>query len=148
MAAFFELVRRLRDARKEMGVPERETIAATRRATGVVQGFVFTTAAVDALRLLARVEIVDNLPAATGRVVVAEGVEIALGAAAAGAGHDKASLERDLAAAKANIDRLEQRLGNADFVDRANPEVVQRTREQLEAALEKRAALEEAFSRA
>ncbi|HEV1998544.1 MAG TPA: valine--tRNA ligase [Candidatus Dormibacteraeota bacterium] len=148
MAAFFELVRRLRDARKEMGVAERESIAATRRKTGVADGFLFSAGAVDALRLLARVEIVQDLPAGTGRVLVADGVEITLGAPAAGAGHDKASLERDLEAAKANIDRLEHRLGNADFVNRANPEVVQRTRDQLEAALEKRAALEEAFSRA
>ena len=148
MTEFFELVRRLRDARKEMGVAEREPIPATRRRTGTVGGFVFSAEAVDALRLLARVEVVEELPGAGGRVVVGDGVEIALGAPGAGPGHDKAALERDLEAANANIERLEQRLENGDFVSRANPDVVQRTRDQLDAAREKRAALEEAFTRA
>ncbi|MGI8610644.1 MAG: valine--tRNA ligase [Candidatus Dormibacteria bacterium] len=148
MGAFFDLVRRLRDARKEMAVPERETITATRRRTGTADDFLFSSEAADAMRLLARIDVVDALSGPTGRVVVGDGVEVALAAPAGGSGQDRAAMERDLEAVRANIDRLEKQLGNADFVDRAKPEVVQRTRDQLEAVLEKRAALEEAFSRA
>ena len=148
MAAFFEVVRTVRDGRKEMGVGERETIPGTLRQTGAVDDFLLSPGARHALSLLTRVEIVDELPGLSGRVVVGDGVEIVLGAPTSGSASDTAALAADLVATKANIDRLEQRLGNAEFVSKANPEVVQRARDQLDAALEKRAALEEAFSRA
>jgi valyl-tRNA synthetase len=144
---FFDLVRRVRDGRKEMGVGERQALPASLSLAGE-GGLLARPEGRDALALLGRLEIVDRLPGGPARVIIGAGVEIGLGAPAAGAGFDRASLEQELETTKANIHRLEQRLGNADFVSKANPEVVQRTRDQLDAAVEKRAALEEAFSRA
>ena len=148
MAAFFELVRRLRDARKELGVGEREHVPATLRQAGTVDAFLLSPEAAGALALLARVDVVDRLPGEAGRVVVTDGLEVVIGAPARGKSADTASLAAEMEAAKANIERLEQRLGNPDFVNKANPEVVRKTRDQLEAAREKRAAIEEAISRA
>jgi valyl-tRNA synthetase len=148
MAALFELVRRLRDARKELGVGEREHVPATLRQAGTADPFLLSVHAAEALALLARVDIVEELPGEPGRVVVTDGLEVVMGAPAAGRSSDPGVLATEMAAVKANIERLEQRLGNADFVSKANPEVVRRTRDQLDAAQEKRAALEEAISRA
>jgi valyl-tRNA synthetase len=145
MESLFDLVRRARDARKEMGVGERDRIGATLRG-----GFGADLPVGDArqvLGLLGRLELLDALDS-PGRVVLGDGVELTLAAPAAGARGDRASLERELKEATANIDRLEQQLANEAFVTRANPEVVQRARDQLEAAREKRAALEEAIARA
>ncbi len=148
MAAFFELVRRARDARKELGLGERDRVAATLRQTGSADSFVLSPEAAAALGLLARVDVIDDLTGDGGWVVVGDGVELTVAAPAAGAASDKGSLVKEQEATKANIDKLEQQLGNANFVSKAKPEVVQRARDQLEAALEKRAALEEAIARA
>ncbi|MDQ6747927.1 MAG: class I tRNA ligase family protein, partial [Candidatus Dormibacteraeota bacterium] len=144
--AVFELVRRLRDARKDMGISDRERVPAVLR--GSVGGNLPEADARALLAALARLELVDELPGAPGREVVGDGVEISLGAPATGAGGDRAALERELKEAQANIERLEHQLANDAFVARANPAVVKRAREQLDAAREKRTALEEAFSRA
>jgi valyl-tRNA synthetase len=147
VGAFFEVVRALRDARKEMGIGERDRVPATLRHTGAATTLLRTDEGGAALGLMARLELVETLPG-RGRVVVADGVELTLAAPTARAGADRGALERELKAVKANIDRLEQQLANADFVGRAKPEVVQRARDQLDAARDKRAALEEAISRA
>jgi valyl-tRNA synthetase len=147
VTALFDLVRALRDARKDMGVGERAQLAATVRNTTGGNGLLATDEGRGALALMARLELTESLPEA-GRAVVAQGVEVTLAAPSAAAGADQGALERDLRAAKANIVRLEQQLGNAGFVSRAKPDVVQRARDQLAAAQEKRAALEEAISRA
>ena len=147
VTALFDLVRALRDARRDMGVGERDQLAATVRNTGGGNGLLATDEGRGALALMARLELTESLPEA-GRAVVAQGVEVTLAAPSAAAGADRSALERELKAAKANIDRLEQQLGNAGFVSRAKPDVVRRARDQLEAAHEKRAALEEAISRA
>jgi valyl-tRNA synthetase len=131
-----------------MGAGERETLPAAMQLTPSTAGLLDAGEGRRALGLLARLELVEELPGPAGRVVLGDGIEVSLGAPAAGAAADKASLERELKAATANIDRLEQQLASEAFVTRANPVVVQRSRDQVQAAREKRAALEEAISRA
>jgi valyl-tRNA synthetase len=97
-----------------------------------------------ALGTLARVDLVPTLPGNPARVVVGDGVELALAAPAASAPRDPAVRAREIEGARANIARLEQRLANADFVDKAKPEIVQAARDQLQAAHERLTALEEA----
>jgi valyl-tRNA synthetase len=78
---------------------------------------------------------------------VVGGLEILVGARAA-APSDLAALEREVNATRAKIDTLEQRLAKEEFVSKAKPEVVQRVRDDLSAARERLAILEDAFSRA
>ncbi|MFN2465642.1 MAG: valine--tRNA ligase [Candidatus Dormibacteria bacterium] len=144
--SLFDLVRRLRDARKEMGAGERDRLDAVLR--GGFGDEIPSSEVRQVLALLARLDLVDSLGGSAGRVVIWDGVEVTIGAPAAGGSPDRASLDRELKAVAANIDRLEQQLANDAFVARAKPEVVQKARDQLDAAREKRAALEEAISRA
>jgi valyl-tRNA synthetase len=146
--ALFELVRRLRDARKEIGVGERERILARVRSAGKKTALVDSPEGRQALSLLARLELVESLNGSAGRVVVGDGVEVQLAATASGGSGDPGSRAREIESARANINRLEQRLANADYVTKARPEVVQGTRDQLQAARQRLTALEEAHGSA
>jgi valyl-tRNA synthetase len=147
VAALREVVTLVRDARVAMKVGPREAVAA--EVTRVAADPTFEVLDSDHGRgLIARLaqaqfEEVPN----PGRVVVAAGLEIKL--AAAGRPEtaiDHAVLEREVTATRSKIDRLEQQLANQQFVDRANPEVVQRARDDLAAARERLATLEDAIS--
>jgi valyl-tRNA synthetase len=144
MDAFFDLVRQVRDARKELKIGERQQARAVLMASETAAAVFRAPEGPAALALLARLQLGEELEGPPGRVIVGDGVELVLAAPAA-ATRDRAALEGDRAAARANIERLEQRLGNADFVAKARPEVVQGTRDQLDAARERLAVLEEAF---
>ena len=143
MATLFDVIRQVRDARKELGVGEREQVTATLKRAGRTAQLFDSPAALAAFATLARVDIVEAPSGAPARVVVADGVELALAAPAASAPRDPAVKGREIEGAKANIARLEQRLANADFVGKAKPEVVQAARDQLLAAQERLTALEE-----
>ena len=143
MAGLFQLIRQVRDARKALGAGEREVLSAQLRVTGD-SPLVATPEGRDGLALMAQLNLVEALDGPVGRVVVDEGVEVALGARGAAAGLDRGALGREIEAARANILRLEQRLANSDFVSKARPEVVQGTRDQLRAARERLTALEDA----
>jgi len=140
MTAFFDLVRKVRDARKEMRLGERETAPAALRVTGAGT-LLASPAGRSGLELLARLELGDATGIQTGRLVLGDGVEVTIAPPSAGAPVDPAALSREIEAAKANIGRLEQRLANPDFVGKAKPEVVQATRDQLQAARERLVAL-------
>ena len=144
MAALFDLTRQVRDARKDLRVGERDAPNAVLKTAPGSPGIFRSADGRAALSLLARVELVDALDGAAGRVLVGDGIELALAAPAAAAPRDPAAAARELEVAKTNIARLEQRLANSDFVGKAKPDVVQGTRDQLQAARERLSALEEA----
>ena len=144
MSALFDLIRQVRDARKELGIAEREAPRAALRTAAGSPAIFRSPDGRAALALLARIELVERLDGPPGRVLVGDGVELAVAAPGASAPRDSAATARDIEAARANIARLEQRLANADFVGKAKPEVVQGTRDQLQATRERLAALEEA----
>jgi len=62
-------------------------------------------------------------------------------------GAEKARLEKETAKAEAEIDRIDAKLGNADFIARAPEEVVEADREKREEASARRAKMLEALER-
>ncbi|MFN2464353.1 MAG: class I tRNA ligase family protein, partial [Candidatus Dormibacteria bacterium] len=139
----FSLIRMVRDARKELGAGERERLGAVLKTTGRGSELLTGEAGRACLGLLAGLDLVDSLDGTASRVVVGEGVEVLL-AVRNEAPLNSAAWNREVEAARANIDRLDRRLANPDFVGKARAEVVQGTREQLQAARERLTALEEA----
>jgi valyl-tRNA synthetase len=147
VAGLFELVTRIRDTAKDLGAGTGDTILVSIRRVGDDPAATLLDSEYgrDLVARLARVEFADDPPAA--RTLVVGGLEVRVGARAA-APADHAGLEREVSATRAKIDRLEQQLANQQFVAKANPEVVQRARDDLVAAQERLAILEDAFSRA
>jgi len=123
-----------------MRVGERATVPASLRVTGAGT-LLASPAGRSGLELLGRLELGDAAGIESGRLVVGDGVEVTITPPGANASVDPAALTREIEAAKANIGRLEQRLANPDFVGKAKPEVVQATRDQLQAARERLVAL-------
>jgi len=60
---------------------------------------------------------------------------------------ERARLEKELARAQAEAEKVKRKLANADFVSRAKPEVVDENRERLEAFLAEQQRLQAALSR-
>jgi valyl-tRNA synthetase len=151
MASLFEVVRSLRDARKDIGAGERERVrvAATRLGADPAAPLLDSDCGRTALAWLASVDFVPTLSGEAARTLVVAGLEIDVAAPELSSGRaDDASLERELGATRANIDRLEAQLANKQFVGKARPDVVQQARDRLTAARERLATLEDAFSRA
>jgi valyl-tRNA synthetase len=151
MATLFELVRQLRDARKDSGAGERERIpvVAQRLAQDPAAVLIDGSCGRAAIAWLASLDFLDELPAPAVRTVVVAGLEVAITAPERSRGPaDNAALERELDAERANIARLEAQLANQQFLSKAKPEVVEQVRDRLAAAKERFATLEDAFSRA
>ncbi|MGB2941087.1 MAG: valine--tRNA ligase [Candidatus Dormiibacterota bacterium] len=147
MGVLFEVVTRIRDAAKRLDAAAADTVmtSAKRVAADPSAELLDSDYGRELVARLARVEFSDAAPAA--RTLVVGGLEILVGARAA-APSDHAALEREVNATRAKIDTLEQRLAKEEFVSKAKPEVVQRVRDDLSAARERLAILEDAFSRA
>jgi valyl-tRNA synthetase len=76
--------------------------------------------------------------------VEAEGVTVRLDTAAAiDVGAERRRLEKDLAAAQADVAQAERKLSNQSFVERAPAAVVEKNRDRLRAAQEEIARLED-----
>ena len=151
MASLFELVRSLRDARKDIGASERERVpvAAKRLGPDASASLLDSDCGRAAVAWLASVEFLDSLPGDPARTLVVAGLEISIAAPERlTARADDSSQERELDATRANIDKLEAQLANEQFLSKARPEVVQQARDRLGAARERLATLEDAFSRA
>ena len=147
VATLMEVVKAIRAARHDLNAGARDTILVNLRrvAEDPAATLLDGDYGRDAIVRLADAEHTSDAPA--GRTLVVGGLEIRVGARAA-APSDHAGLEREVTAARSKIDRLEQQLANQQFVSKANPEVVQRARDDLIAARERLAILEDAFSRA
>jgi valyl-tRNA synthetase len=151
MASLFDLVRGLRDARKDIGAAERERVpvAARRLGPDLSSGLLDGDCGRAAIAWLASVDFVDALPGEPARTLVAAGLELKLAPPERSSGStDHGALERDLETTRANIVRLQSQLDNQQFLSKARPEVVQQARDRLAAAEERLATLEDAFSRA
>jgi valyl-tRNA synthetase len=151
MTTLFELVRELREARKEIGAGERERVpvTATRLAADPAATLLDGDCGRSAIAWLASVDFVAALPAPSVRTLVVAGLEVSLSPPERSSGPaDQAALERELETERANIARLEGQLANQQFLSKAKPEVVQQARHRLAAAKERFATLEDVFSRA
>ena len=60
---------------------------------------------------------------------------------------ERARLQKDQARAAGEAEKLERKLGNADFTTRARPEVVEETRERVAAARQEEGRLAAALAR-
>ncbi|HEX2173555.1 MAG TPA: class I tRNA ligase family protein, partial [Dehalococcoidia bacterium] len=144
---FTSLVREVRSLRAEYNVPSGHWVEATVVAgpSGIRSAL---EAQAEALTELARVRplaIVESLPArpAQALTVLVDGVEAYL--PLAGLFDVKAEIARldaELRAAQSEVDRLEAKLANPSFIERAPPAVVEKEREKLRAAQERIAKLE------
>ena len=147
VATLREVVTGIRDARADLGAGARDAIlvSAKRVAPDPAADLLDSDYGRGLVARLSQAEFSYEAPA--GRTLVIGGLEIRVGARAA-TPTDHAGLEREVTAARSKIDRLEQQLANQQFVSKANPEVVQRARDDLTAARERLAILEDAFSSA
>src|SRR5579884_974253 len=122
-AAFMALVERLRNARAEAGLGPKEPIA--------LSGPALEPAIVEYLALPSVVNAhFDDVPAA-GDDTTAFAERLAAVAPKFDAGLLRERYARDVARLEAEVARLEKKLANASFVERAKPEVVQGERDKL-----------------
>jgi valyl-tRNA synthetase len=142
MTTLFDVIRELRDARKAAGYKERQRAVALLRqiARQPATEIIASDAGRAAIGHLAAVDLADQLDGAARRFVVA-GFEVALATPVASTPTETGDIERNVVAAQAEVERLTARLDNDDFVRKAKPEVVQKTRELLAQASERLAAL-------
>jgi valyl-tRNA synthetase len=154
MDVLFEVVTRIRDARVGLKAGAGQVLLASARrvADDPSAELVDSDYGRALVSMLARVDFGEDVEAMATLVVA--GLEISLsgtGPRAVGGTvtpSSQGALEREVATARSNIDKLERQLANEQFVSKAKPEVVQRARDDLSAARERLAILEDAFSRA
>ncbi len=143
------LIRAIRNARQEYDVEPGRRIAATIVASRHGEA---VAAARDVLALLARIDesqltIVSSLPTPptdAAHLVAGEGLEAFLPLAGmVDLERERERLERGIAEARAETERLTSRLANPGFANKAPAAIVQGARDQLHAAEERLARLEE-----
>ena len=144
------LIGEVRGARSEMNVPPSVTVPL------LLQGASPRTLAraeawIEAIRRLGRATEVRALdgapPRGVAQVVVGEATVMLPLAEVIDLGAERARLAKERAKADAEARKIEQKLGNADFVARAPEEVVEENRERLEAARAEMARLDAALAR-
>jgi valyl-tRNA synthetase len=144
MEALFELVRQLRDARKELGFKDRERagLGALRVAADSAAELIDSDAGREAISVLASVDFVGEATSAPARTLVAGGLELSLFSPDRKPGSNgHASVQRELEQARAEVEHLSARLANPDFTSKAKPEVVEEARARLAQAEERLATL-------
>ncbi|MHB8507907.1 MAG: valine--tRNA ligase [Candidatus Dormibacteria bacterium] len=147
--ALVEVVRALRDARKEARVGERErVVVAAKRVAGDPAAELLDSAAGRSLvSTLALVDLVAVLEGTAARTLVAGGLELSLAAASPGE-VDRSGLDRQLVQAREQIASVRARLNDSKFTDRAPEAVVAKQRKQLEGLEERERAIQDALARA
>jgi valyl-tRNA synthetase len=144
------LVTEVRTVRSEMGVPPsvampvwlndavQETLARAERWQ-------------DAIRRLARVSelgpLTGTVPQGAAQSVLDEATLVLPLAGVIDLDAERARLARDVGRAEEEVDKLVRKLDNADFVNRAKPEVVEENRERLATARDQLARLKAALAR-
>ncbi len=105
----------------------------------------------DAIRRLARASqvgpLIGAIPGDAAQTVLDEATVVLPLAGVIDIAAERNRLERDVARAKDEVDKLVRKLDNADFVSRAKPEVVEENRDRLAAAREQMAKLRAALAR-
>ena len=152
-----DLISAIRSVRSEMNIP-----ASVQFPLGIALGFIEGRPLLewsdvierwkDAILRLARLKAVDviahpgsvpgqiNIPVREHTAILFVGSVIDLAA-------ERARLAKEMAKCDADIARVEQKLGNADFLKRAPEEVVEGEREKRDEAMERKAKIAEALQR-
>jgi len=133
VVALMEAVTALRDARKDLGFQpqEKARVGALRVAPDAASDLLDSPAGRAAVEWLARVEFAHELDAQPARSLIVRGLELTIAARDATAGFDRSNLRHEREKVAAEVERLRAMLANGAFVERAKPDVVQKTRDQL-----------------
>ena len=126
------LISAVRTARAELNVPAAAELAATLRMEGAeVPARLHTHG--EAIRRLARLKTIEPAAEAGPRravQVVVEGATLFLDLAGAiDFDKERARLEKEAKDAEGELDKIERKLGNAQFIAKAKPEVIEEQRE-------------------
>lgn len=132
MELIMEVIRAIRNLRSEMHVPPakkaRVSVAGPEDARRPLEGgrdYILTLAGVETLELLAETpKAAQAVTAAVGPVEVVLPLEGLVDVAA-----EKARLEKELTATRAELEKARRKLGNPSFVEKAPAEVVEKERE-------------------
>jgi valyl-tRNA synthetase len=150
MEGLFEVVRAIRDARREAGLGEREKglLSAKRVAPDMSAALLDGPHGRAHVAWLGGVEFVEAVPAGA-RAFVAAGLELGLAAPdRTSSPADRQGLVKQRAKAEEELGAIAARLADRAFTDKAPAHIVQNQRDRLEAAQDKLRAIEEALSRA
>ncbi len=132
------LISAIRGARSEMNVPASAEIAAV-VGENTAEGARWVERHRDAIKRLARLSSIEATPARTPLggtksmiQVIAGGATVLLDlAGAVDLGKERARLGKEESAIAGEIRKIEQKLGNAQFIAKAKPEVIDEQRERL-----------------
>jgi valyl-tRNA synthetase len=146
---FQELVRGIRNARQEYAVEPGKRIPATivagdyATAFNAIRPILTMLARLDDAELTLAAAIADK-PAPAASIVVGDGVEAYLPLAGLiDLGKELERLNKQIADTRAEVERIQGRLGNEAFVSKAPPAIIEGAREQLRNAEERLKTLEE-----
>jgi valyl-tRNA synthetase len=143
------LVGEVRAVRAEMNVPPSITVPLLFSGASP-ETLVRAERWIEAIRRLGRateVRVLEGEPPKGAQVVVDEATVLLPLAEVIDLSAEAARLRKDIAKAEVDADKTSAKLGNADFVSRAKPEVVEENRERLAALLAEIARLKAALSR-
>jgi valyl-tRNA synthetase len=149
MEVTIEATRALRNLRAELNIAPgaRLTGAAIATSEATAHSLADNLALIATLARLASLDLVESAPAAeTGKWVSSpiDGGEMYLNIGEAlDVAKELERIDKELASIAREIEKAEAKLGNANFVERAKPEVVALERERLASWIEKRARLDE-----
>jgi valyl-tRNA synthetase len=139
----------IRSVRAEMNVPPRALVPLLLRGAAA-ETKAWLAAHGELIRSLARlsqIEEVKEVPKGAVQLVVGEATLILPLASVIDLGQERARLAKELQKISSEVDKLERKLANPDFVAKAPEDVVEEQRERCEAAAAQRARLAEALGR-
>ena len=149
MTGLMAIVTAVRDARKEIGYPDRERtrVGALRVAPDQSATLVDSDAGRQAIEWLARVDFVHELGSTPARSVIVGGLELALASRDTAGIFDTSNLARDIEKTRAQVAQMRAQLENSEFTSKAKPEVVARARDRLAEAEQRLSLIEDATAK-
>ena len=143
------LVSGIRSVRQEMNVPGGAKIRLVVVGAGAETG-TRVEAQLGALTRLARLEsvdYVDDVPPDSAQIVLGEATFALPLAGVIDLDAERARLTKDIARIDDEVEKIDRKLGNEQFVSKAKPEVIEEQRTRRAEALDRRARLVEALAR-
>jgi valyl-tRNA synthetase len=143
------LVTGIRSVRQEMNVPAGAKIRLVVVGAGAETGTRLEAqlAALTRLARLETVDYVDDVPPDSAQLVLGEATFALPLAGVIDLAAERARLTKDIAKIDDEVDKIDKKLGNEQFVSKAKPEVIEEQRARRAEALDRRARLAEALAR-
>jgi len=143
------LVSGIRSVRQEMNVPAGAKVRLLVVGAGEITG-TRVEAHLSALTRLARLEsvdYVDDAPRDSAQLILGEATFVLPLAGVIDLDAERARLTKDLARLDDEIDKIDKKLGNAQFVAKAPEEVIEEQRQRRAEAIDRRNRIAEALAR-